>query len=205
MPDPLVSVIVPAYNAASTVQETLRSVLAQTCARIEVIVVDDGSTDDTATAVANVAVQDARVRLERQAQSGVAAARGRSVPGRAESRHLARAMAAGARCSTDETHGRHPARLAARLSLGDRGRGSIDFLCGLSAKHDPIPLFPVLTSPLGHEHPAGGFGSSGLSGYLANQNRVTSYATGQRAFCLHPDFSVEGFAQTYHAACTSGT
>jgi len=43
------------------------------------------------------------------------------------------------------------------------------------------------------------------AGYLANQNRVTSYATGQRAFCLHPDFSVEGFAQTYHAACTSGT
>jgi hypothetical protein len=79
MPDPLVSVIVPAYNAASTVQETLRSVLAQTCARIEVIVVDDGSTDDTATAVANVAVQDARVRLERQAQSGVAAARNRAI------------------------------------------------------------------------------------------------------------------------------
>ena len=30
-------------------------------------------------------------------------------------------------------------------------------------------------------------------------------ASGQRAFCLRPDFSVEGFAQTYHAACTSGT
>ena len=79
MPDPLVSVIVPAYNAASTVQETLRSVLAQTFSRIEVIVVDDGSTDDTATVVAEIADQDARVRLERQPQYGVATARNHAI------------------------------------------------------------------------------------------------------------------------------
>jgi hypothetical protein len=79
MPNSLVSVIVPAYNAASTVQETLRSVLAQTVARIEVIVVDDGSTDDTAMAVADIAAQDARVRLERQPQCGVAAARNHAI------------------------------------------------------------------------------------------------------------------------------
>jgi hypothetical protein len=79
MSDPLVSVIVPAYNAASTVQETLRSVLAQTVARIEVIVVDDGSTDDTARAVDDTAARDPRVRLERQPQSGVAAARNRAI------------------------------------------------------------------------------------------------------------------------------
>jgi glycosyltransferase involved in cell wall biosynthesis len=79
MPDPLVSVIVPAYNAASTVQETLRSVLAQTVAQIEVIVVDDGSTDDTATAVDDIAVHDPRVRLERQPQCGVATARNRAI------------------------------------------------------------------------------------------------------------------------------
>jgi glycosyltransferase involved in cell wall biosynthesis len=79
MPDPLVSVIVPAYNAASTVRETLRSVLAQTVTRIEVIVVDDGSTDDTAMAVADIAAQDPRVRLERQPQGGVAAARNHAI------------------------------------------------------------------------------------------------------------------------------
>jgi glycosyltransferase involved in cell wall biosynthesis len=62
MSNPLVSVIVPAYNAASTVQETLRSVPAQTFARSEVIVVDDGLIDDTATAVADIAAQDPRVR-----------------------------------------------------------------------------------------------------------------------------------------------
>jgi glycosyltransferase involved in cell wall biosynthesis len=79
MPNPLVSVIVPAYNAASTVQETLRSVLAQTVALIEVIVVDDGSTDDTAAAVDDIAAHDPRVRLERQPQSGVAIARNRAI------------------------------------------------------------------------------------------------------------------------------
>jgi hypothetical protein len=79
MPDPLVSVIVPAYNAASTVQETLRSVLAQTHAHIEVIVVDDGSTDDTAATVTQIAGHDARVRLERQPRCGVAAARNRAI------------------------------------------------------------------------------------------------------------------------------
>jgi Glycosyl transferase family 2 len=79
MPYPLVSVIVPAYNAFSTVQETLRSVLAQTYANIEVIVVDDGSTDDTAAAVADIAAQDTRVRLERRRQCGVAAARNHAI------------------------------------------------------------------------------------------------------------------------------
>ena len=79
MTDPLVSVIVPAYNACFTVQETLRSVLAQTVSQIEVIVVDDGSTDDTALVVDNVAALDPRVRLERQPQCGVAAARNRAI------------------------------------------------------------------------------------------------------------------------------
>jgi glycosyltransferase involved in cell wall biosynthesis len=79
MSDPLVSVIVPAYNAASTVQETLHSVLAQTIARIEVIVVDDGSTADTAAAVVEIAAHDPRVRLERQPRCGVAVARNRAI------------------------------------------------------------------------------------------------------------------------------
>jgi len=71
--EPLVSVVIPAYNAARTIRQTIDSALAQPLADLEVIVVDDGSTDDTAAVVD--AIPDPRVRLHRQANAGVAAAR----------------------------------------------------------------------------------------------------------------------------------
>ncbi|WP_316736065.1 glycosyltransferase family 2 protein [Pedobacter aquatilis] len=49
----LVSVIIPAYNAAHTIEETLDSVFAQTFENLEVIVVNDGSTDDTLSILEN--------------------------------------------------------------------------------------------------------------------------------------------------------
>lgn len=73
--DELISVIVPAHNVERFVGHTLRSVLHQTHRALEVIVVDDGSTDDTAAVVASVAAQDARVRLIRSRNVGVSAAR----------------------------------------------------------------------------------------------------------------------------------
>lgn len=63
----LVSVVIPAYNAASWICETLQSVLAQTYRPLEVIVVDDGSTDSTAELVQKFAP---RVRLIQQPNSG---------------------------------------------------------------------------------------------------------------------------------------
>jgi len=71
----LVSVVVPLFNSASTIRRTLSSALNQTWPAIEIIVVDDGSTDDGARAVEKFAAHDKRVRLVRQENAGVAAAR----------------------------------------------------------------------------------------------------------------------------------
>lgn len=70
---PTVSVIMPAYNRAATVAAAIRSVLAQSHAALELIVVDDGSTDDTAAIVRGF--DDPRVRLIEGAHAGVSAAR----------------------------------------------------------------------------------------------------------------------------------
>lgn len=59
----LVSVITPAFNAAATIGETLRSALTQTHRDVEVLVADDCSTDDTRAIVTAMATRDPRVRL----------------------------------------------------------------------------------------------------------------------------------------------
>jgi glycosyltransferase involved in cell wall biosynthesis len=72
---PLVSVVIPAYNAAGHLRSTIDSVLAQTYPVFEVIVVDDGSSDDTSRVAQTFAAVDSRVRVIRQANGGVGAAR----------------------------------------------------------------------------------------------------------------------------------
>jgi hypothetical protein len=67
------SVVIPAYNAARTIRSAVASTLNQTRPVLEVIVVDDGSTDATAQVVA--AITDPRVRLISRANGGPAAAR----------------------------------------------------------------------------------------------------------------------------------
>lgn len=83
MPQPhqkdLVSVILPAFNAAQYVRETIHSVLAQTYPFLELIVVDDGSTDETSRIVRDLATKDARIRLIQQPNGGVGAARNRAI------------------------------------------------------------------------------------------------------------------------------
>jgi glycosyltransferase involved in cell wall biosynthesis len=73
--NPLVSVIIPAYNAEKTILKTIDSVLNQTYKNIEIIVVDDGSSDQTAKLVKQIADRDKKVILLQQINSGVARAR----------------------------------------------------------------------------------------------------------------------------------
>jgi hypothetical protein len=71
------SVIIPLYNKAAYIDCTLQSVLAQDCRDFEVLVVDDGSSDDGPRIVAQC--QDPRVRMLRKANAGVAVARNRGI------------------------------------------------------------------------------------------------------------------------------
>lgn len=75
MIDGLVSIITPCYNAGRFVAETIESVLRQTYTHWEMLVVDDGSTDDSAQIVARFASQDDRIQLIRQGNAGTACAR----------------------------------------------------------------------------------------------------------------------------------
>jgi glycosyltransferase involved in cell wall biosynthesis len=76
---PLVSVIIPAYNAETLITYTLESVASQTYQNIEIIVVDDGSSDKTAEVVSSYMSRDPRIKLIQQANSGVAVARNQGI------------------------------------------------------------------------------------------------------------------------------
>lgn len=77
MTPPLVSVIMPAYNAAKWVEEAVHSVLEQRMGDLELIVVDDGSTDATASILRSIT--DPRLLVVHQANAGVSAARNKGI------------------------------------------------------------------------------------------------------------------------------
>lgn len=72
---PLVSVILPTFNRAALLREAIESALAQTYRNLEVIVIDDGSVDETPRVLAELSARDPRVRTFRQDNAGVSAAR----------------------------------------------------------------------------------------------------------------------------------
>lgn len=66
---PLVSIVVPVFNDEQSIEASLRSAMAQTLEAVEILVVDDSSTDDTAKVVARLADADSRIRLLRQPEN----------------------------------------------------------------------------------------------------------------------------------------
>ena len=72
---PVASVVVPAFNASTTLSATLRALQAQTCKDFEIIVVDDGSRDTTPVIALDAARNDPRIHVVRQANRGLAGAR----------------------------------------------------------------------------------------------------------------------------------
>lgn len=102
---PQVSVVLPVYNAESTILRAIRSILAQSLTDLELLVVDDGSTDGTREIAASV--QDARLRIVSLSHGGVATAANVGTQS-AQSDIIAR---------MDADDVAHPLRLASQLSF----------------------------------------------------------------------------------------
>jgi glycosyltransferase involved in cell wall biosynthesis len=73
--DPAVTVIMPVYNAEATIEATVQSVLDQSFQNFELIIVNDGSTDNSVACAMAFSVSDARVRLVSRRNAGVSSAR----------------------------------------------------------------------------------------------------------------------------------
>lgn len=74
-PSPRVSVVIPAYNVAGYLPVALDSLLAQNLNRFEALIVDDGSTDDTAAVARSYGERDRRIRLLQKPNGGLSSAR----------------------------------------------------------------------------------------------------------------------------------
>ena len=71
----MVSIVIPVYNAEATLDKCIQSILAQSCADLEILPVDDGSTDSSLAILRALEKQDARIRVFTQANQGASSAR----------------------------------------------------------------------------------------------------------------------------------
>lgn len=79
MDSPLVSVIVPVYNCEQYIVKCLESIQEQTYHNIEIIIVNDGSTDDSGEIIAKFVASDSRIKYFEQENGGVSSARNRAL------------------------------------------------------------------------------------------------------------------------------
>lgn len=77
--DEKISIIIPVFNASKTIDLCLKSIISQTYKNIEIIIIDDGSTDNTESIINNYAKIDDRIKLIKQKNSGVSTARNNGV------------------------------------------------------------------------------------------------------------------------------
>jgi glycosyltransferase involved in cell wall biosynthesis len=117
---PRVSIVMPCYNAAAHLNQSVNSVLAQSFGEWELIVVDDGSTDSSWVELQRLAKSDRRLRAIQQANSGAAIARNR---GLSEARAEYTAF-----LDADDTW--HPDFLATMLGTLDENPDAVIAYCG---------------------------------------------------------------------------
>ena len=127
---PLVSVVLPVRDGALTLDAALRSLAAQTFARFEVVVVDDGSRDDTPLIARAWVQRDERFRVLRTGPEGIVAALQRGLA-EARGRYVAR---------MDADDVSHPERMAAQCDLLERSPGLAG--CGTGVRYVPRSTVP---------------------------------------------------------------
>lgn len=88
MQTPKVTIIVPAYNVALYLDESLDCLINQTLKEIEIIIIDDGSTDETPSILQKYAEKDSRIQIYRQENAGAGAARENAL-GKAQGEYVA--------------------------------------------------------------------------------------------------------------------
>lgn len=116
---PLVSIVLCTFNRAHVIRRAIRSVLAQRYARWQLIIVDDGSTDDTPRLLKSLPLRDRRVIMLRQSNRGLARARNAGLR-LAEGEYI---------CFLDSDDEIRPSHLSARVALLGRRR-SVDMVFG---------------------------------------------------------------------------
>jgi glycosyltransferase involved in cell wall biosynthesis len=156
---PRVSVLMPAYNAERYIEQAIASALGQTIEGLEVIVVDDASSDATAAIVSRLAARDRRLQLVRlPVNRGPSAAR-----------NLALSRARGAWVAlldADNSFASH--RLATLIALGEESQAEMVsdnvLLCAEDGSAPPEPLIPYAAWPEPRHLPAAEFIARNIAG-----------------------------------------
>jgi glycosyltransferase involved in cell wall biosynthesis len=173
-PHPSVSIILPAYNSARFLQTTLDSIFAQDYSDYEIIIVDDGSSDDTAAIARR---QGSRVRLIQQKNGGISVARNTGL-GAAKGQYIA---------FIDHDDIWHPRKLSAQVKLLERADSGVGVCYGEFLIWDGVnpPHFP--DSDVSCEEFV-----SDLSGWVYHQLLLTNWVLFSTALFRRSVFEVIG-------------